>query len=107
MTCDHLDTPRCPRAACMHPHGVCLLSAHRIDASFIEPGKVVAIKGRVEQRIPRTLQEAYGPGQHVLLDPEPINPALLALNTWRLYRRAGCGVRESFRNALRAYRRAN
>lgn len=80
---------------------------HRVNTAFMPRNNVVAIKGRIEQRIPRTLQEAYGPGQHVLHDPEPINPALLALNTWRIYRRAGCGVRESFRNAWRAYRRAN
>ena len=49
--CDHLDTPRCPRPACLHPHGVCLMSVHRIDASFLKPRRAIAVAGPVEQRM--------------------------------------------------------
>jgi len=83
------------------------LCHHRVNTDFMPARKVVEIKGRAEQRVPRTLQEAYGPGQHVLHDPEPISRLRLAINTFRLYRRVRYGLRESFRNAWRAYRKAN
>jgi hypothetical protein len=42
---------------------------------------------------------------HVYInDTRRVSRARFALNTWTLYRRAGCGLRECFRNALRAWR---
>ncbi|MDP2074610.1 hypothetical protein [Hydrogenophaga sp.] len=40
----------------------------------------------------------------VLGTAERISRARFAFNTWRLYRSCGCGLRESFRNAVRAFR---
>ena len=44
------------------------------------------------------------PYKDVPAEPERVSRLQMALNTWQLYRGVGCGLRESFRNALRAYR---
>lgn len=55
MSCEYEDTPRCPRVGCLHPHGVCMLSTHRINTDYMQK-RVVSIKGRVEE-LPAQMHE--------------------------------------------------
>ena len=71
---------------------------HRIDASLLESERAVAIKGRVEQ-----VEFAAG---HENTERRTVSPLRFAINTFRLYRRFGCGLRQSIKNALRAFRAA-
>ena len=97
--CDHLDTPRCPRPACLHPHGVCLMSVHRIDASFLKPRRAIAVAGPVEQRM--AVEYAEG---HENTERRPVGPLRFAFNTYRLYRRWGISRKASLRHALLAWK---
>lgn len=73
---------------------------HRIDASLLDAErKAVAIKGNVEQRI------QFAPGTENTVR-RPVSRARYALNTFRLYRRFGCGIRQSLKSAVRAFRAA-
>lgn len=85
---------RCETPLCSYPTGECQGSCHKVDTTFIDRRReAVAIKGRVEQRTEHQTEPA----------PE-ISKARLAMNTYQLYRRAGCGFRESVRNGWRALR---
>ena len=91
MTCEHIDDPRCPRADCLHPHGVCVLSLHRINTQHMA-APVSVHMGRVEQR------------PAILPPTERISRPALALSTYRVYRTANRSRAEAFRHALRVLR---
>lgn len=80
---------RCPfHYSCFSgPNGTeCMgLCTHRVNTHHLPDDRAAVVMGSTEE-------------------PPRISRARLALNTWALYRRAGCGLRESFRNALRAWR---
>lgn len=48
MTCEHMDAPRRSRIGCLHPHGVCMVSLHRINTETMTK-PVAAIKGKVQE----------------------------------------------------------
>ena len=84
-------TPACQHApsGCNGPReSECIgLCTHRIDASFVPAGAVVAVAGQVEQSKPA--------------------PAARARSEFSLYRRFGHSLGASLRHALRALRGAN
>ncbi len=80
---------RCPAASsgCNGPREAqCMgLCADRINTHHLPDDRAAIVLGHIE--------------------PAPaISRARLALNTFGLYRRAGCGLHEASRNALRAWR---
>lgn len=77
----------CVHSACNYPEAQCQEKCgllHRADTRRLPDDRKVIVNGNTAA--PR------------------ISRARLALNTLLLYRRFGCGLRESFRNALRAWR---
>lgn len=71
-------------AGCDAPDGGCAgFCTHRIDSSRLT-----------------------APVRVVMGNTDTATPAQRALATWRLYRRFRCGVRESFRSAMRSWRAA-
>ena len=91
MACEHIDSPRCPRSDCLHPHGMCALSLHRINTLQME-APVSIHMGSVEQR------------PAILPPTERISRPALALSTYRVYRTANRSRAEAFRHALRVLR---
>ena len=78
----------CVHSACNYPEAQCMGTCgllHRVNTHHLPDDRAAVVLGSTEE-------------------PAPISRARLALNTWTLYRRAGCGIRESFRNARRAFR---
>lgn len=78
----------CVHSACNYPESDCQGTCgllHRVDARHLPDDRKVIANGNTEQ-------------------PARISRTRLALNTFLLYRRFGCGLRESFRNARRAFR---
>ena len=80
---------RCPAAssACNCPReGECMgLCLHRINTQHLPDDRAAFVLGHIEP-------------------PPAISRVRIALNTWALYRGVDCGVRESARNAVRAWR---
>lgn len=85
----------CKHTGCNAPQsecaGVCL---HRVDTSHLPDDRAAVVMGRTEEL----------PIQFAGEDPEPSSRWRSGLEAWRIYRGVGCGLRESFRNAVRAFR---
>lgn len=79
----------CSEFGCGYPQGECLGTCsllRRVDTHHLPDDRPAFVPGHIEEPAP------------------DIGRARLAFNTFQLYRRAHCGVRESFRNAWRAVR---
>lgn len=86
-------TPECSYAQggeCMDRCGL----LHRVHTTDLPDDRAAVVMGRTEEL----------PIQFAEEDPEPSSRWRSGLEAWRIYRGVGCGLRESFRNAVRAFR---
>lgn len=77
------------------------LCTHRINTDTMTK-RSVSIKGKVEQR----MQIEYaGPEPEDKPTEKPMTRFRFAINTFRLYRRWGCSVRQSLKRAAHEFRK--
>lgn len=102
----------CHRTGCNSPQGECSgacmthsifstkarcevhTNLHRVHTTDLPDDRAAVVMGRPEEL----------PVQFAEEEPPEQSRFTFSLNTWRLYRRSGCGVRQSLRKAFAAWR---
>lgn len=85
----------CKHTGCNAPEAECtLLCLHRVHTTDLPDDRAAVVMGRTEELPIQVAEE----------DPPELSRFTFALNTWRLYRRSGCGVSQSLRKAFSAWR---